>query len=197
MDLSHITYQGPAIDDAGILDELPENLAGLLNQLNGFIQYGGGLHLRGACLAPDWHALRAAWKGEIAFHVLYPAVLPQHVPFAEDCVGDQFLLDDKRVLKLHAETGDLEDMGLSLGGFLEAALADPVNFLGMHPLMQHLKTGNLPEGYLLSVYPPFCTKEAANGVSLRPVPAQELHALHAEMAATFAAGDRVRFRVTD
>ena len=197
MELASITYHGPAIDDPEILAELPSSLAGLLKQVNGFIQYGGGLHLRGACHAPDWHSLRAAWTGEAAFHIFYPNVQPHHVPFAEDCVGDQFLLDGKSVLKLHAETGELEPRNLTLGGFLEAASADPVDFLGMHPLLQHRKTGDLPEGRLLMAYPPFCTKEAANGVSLKPVPAQELHALHAKMAAAFASGEKTRFRVTD
>jgi hypothetical protein len=33
--------------------------------------------------------------------------------------------------------------------------------------------GELKPGELIHVYPPFCTKEAANGVSLKAVPSSE------------------------
>ena len=46
MQLAHITFTGPPIDDPDILGMLPTGLAGLLRQLNGFIQFHGGLHVR-------------------------------------------------------------------------------------------------------------------------------------------------------
>ena len=183
MELNHITYQGPPVDDVELLGRVPESLAALLNSLNGFIQYGGGLHLRGACTAPDWHSLRRAWLGPKSISDIFSAVEETWIPFAEDCVGDQFLLRNKEVLRLSAETGELEEMGLSLGDFLKSASADPIDFLAMEPLLQFQNDhGELPEGHLLHVYPPFCTEEAEQGVSLRAVPAWELHDFHSELA---------------
>ena len=69
MKLSNVTWQGHPIDDLDVLEKLPENLATLLRQTNGFIQYHGGLHVRGACLTPAWHSLRVAWLGDEAFTV--------------------------------------------------------------------------------------------------------------------------------
>src|SRR5271166_4833360 len=97
MRLEHVTYRGPAIDDRAILAKLPRALTELLEQTNGFIQFHGGLHVRGACRQPDWHSLRAAWESEHAFHQLYPEVDPEDIPFAEDALGDQFLLRDGEV----------------------------------------------------------------------------------------------------
>ena len=116
MELDHVTFVGPPIDDHEILAKIPANLAGLLQQLNGFIQFHGGLHVRGACRQPSWHSLRDAWVGVHAFHSLYPTVHPEDVPFTEDCLGDQFLLRDERVHRLAAETGELQALNLSLAG---------------------------------------------------------------------------------
>ena len=72
MELDHVTYQGPPIDDPAIMDLLPADYRGLLEQINGFVQFGGGLHVRGACQSPAWHAVRIAWEGEQAL-VLQPS----------------------------------------------------------------------------------------------------------------------------
>src|SRR5688500_691944 len=106
MQLEHVTFTGPPIDDEEILARLPASLAGILRQLTGFIQNHDGLHVRGACREPAWHSLRDAWLGEQAFHRLYPDVRPDDVPFAEDCLGDQFLLREGRVWRLYGETGE-------------------------------------------------------------------------------------------
>src|SRR5687767_14998925 len=46
MRLEHLDFTGPAIDDPEILGNLPKALAALLEETNGFVQYGGGLHVR-------------------------------------------------------------------------------------------------------------------------------------------------------
>jgi hypothetical protein len=46
-----------------MLTALPQELASSLQIENGFVAASGGLHVRGACLSPEWHSLRAAWKG--------------------------------------------------------------------------------------------------------------------------------------
>jgi hypothetical protein len=120
-----VTYVGPPIDDADILARVPSDLADRLRQANGFIWFGGGLHVRGACREPAWHSLRAAWEGDAALHVLYPTVQVDDVPFAEDCVGDQFLIRGGTVWKLAAETGDVEDLGGRTGGLLRGHRGRP------------------------------------------------------------------------
>lgn len=174
MDLDHITFVGPPVDDEEILAKVPANLAGLLRQLNGFIQFDGGLHVRGACRQPSWHSIREAWAGVHAFHSLYPAVHPEDVPFAEDCLGDQFLLRDGRVLRLAAETGELHVLDLGLAEFLQAVQADPITFLSLEPLLQFQRDGGVVEpGELLTAYPPFCTEQSAGGVHLAAISTDE------------------------
>ena len=199
MELSHITYQGPPLDDSEILGQLPDSLKSLLNSLNGFIQFGGGLHVRGACTAPVWHSLRRAWHGPTAVHELFSSVNQDWVPFAEDCVGDQFLLKNELVVRLSAETGEVEDLEMSLFDFLRSAESDPVEFLAMQPLLQFRNDhGDLPEGQLILAYPPFCTEEAAKGVSLRSTAAWELHQFHSKLAKALPTdGDRLRIEISD
>ena len=53
----------------------------------------------------------------------------------------------------------------------------------MQPLQQFQAAGgSLEPGQLLSVYPPFCTKEAADGVHLGAVPALERVEFLAELS---------------
>ena len=57
-------YVGPPIDDPEMLERLPSEYRSLLAQANGYVAFHGGLHVRGACLIPEWHSLRAAsgWR---------------------------------------------------------------------------------------------------------------------------------------
>lgn len=196
-----MTWTGPAVDDPELLAELPRELRGVLSAVNGFILYGGALHVRGAVREPAWHSLRACWTGADSPMVLYPAVQPGDVPFAQDCVGDQFLLRGGAVVRLAAETGEMEALGIPLLKFLERACDEPTNFLGAHPLIQHLdEGGELQPGMLLHAYAPFCTRQASEGVSLRPVPAAELIRFHAKLARQIASvpdGGWMEVRVTN
>lgn len=202
MDLSNITYQGPEYQaDQEIESLLPDNLLSLLKQINGFIQFGGGLHVRGLCNEPEWHSLRSALSGENAIHKLYPSVEKSDVPFAQDCVADQFLLRDRTVYKLFAETGELESLDFGLGSFLSAASADPVEFLGLEPLLQlQNQEQHLEPGQVIHVYPPFCTEEAKNGVSLKPVSTSEAIAFlsgFSKQINTVGNGCKIEIRVTE
>ena len=60
MDIPDITWRGESIEDVEILRDLPIDLVGILGDTNGFILHEGALHVRGACLTPEWHSLRAA-----------------------------------------------------------------------------------------------------------------------------------------
>ena len=184
MEITNVTYRGPELTDAATLESLPQNLKGLLSSLNGFIQYGGGLHVRGAAHEPSWHSIAEVWTGSLSLSKLYPEVLQTDVPFAQDCVGDQFLLRNGQVWRLSAETGQVENLELGLKSFFVACAENPVKFLSMEPLLQLQREGrSLEPGQLIHAYPPFCTKEAAHGVSLKAVPAAELIGFHAELAA--------------
>ena len=168
------TYVGPPIDDSEQLARLPEPLASTLRQSNGFIRFRGGLHVRGACMSPSWHSLRVASLGPLAFHELYLEVRPTDVPFAEDCMGDQFLLRGDVVLRLSAEIGSLEGLGVGVTEFFARAEEDPLEFLQMHPLLQfESEGGHLAPGELLAAYPPFFVQQAGEGVSLRAIATEE------------------------
>lgn len=188
MEFGHVTYFGPPLgDDGEVLAALPSNLKALLEQINGFILSNGGLHVRGVCSDPLWHSLRSVLFGEKALHYLYPDVLATDIPFAQDCVADQFVLRERKVWKLSAETGELNPLNLGLSAFFEAAESNPTEFLGMQPLLQYqLEGGSLEPGQVLSVYPPFCTEEATNGVSLKAISVGEAIAFLAEFSKSIA-----------
>ena len=197
MELTDLIYSGPPIDGPDVRATLPLELSRVIGEINGFVQFKGGLHVRGVCEEPAWHSLQHVWTGAQPLHLLYDLIHPDDVPFAQDCVGDQFLLRNGEVLHLFAETGELKVLAASLDAFLKAATDDPIGFLSLEPLLQLINDGAVLEpGQLIHVHPPFCTKEAANGVSLRAVPAEELLAYHAELASQLPPdGDSVRFRL--
>jgi hypothetical protein len=202
LELRGVTWQGPAIDDDKVLDDLPAELAAILTQLNGFVLFGGLLHFRGAVTEPAWHSLRRAWRDDaLAIPALYGLASDVGIPFAQDCVGDQFLLRQGIVWTLSGETGELRSTSVSLVEFIAAAGADPDRTLKPAPLVRFRRDGgDLVPGRLLSVYPPFCTKESAAGVAIKDVPCDELIQFHADFARQTAAiedGGRVRITVTD
>jgi hypothetical protein len=168
------SYAGGEITDSEIVEKLPQPYRHLLQQVNGCVLFNGGLHIRGAVVSPPWHSLRVAWFGDIALHRLFPAIRQQDIPFAQDCFGDQFVLREGVVHRLQAETGDIENRAMGLEAFLLRAQEAPGEFLSLHPLQQFRNAGGeLKPGELLSVYPPFCTKESAAGVSLRAISASD------------------------
>ena len=181
---SKISYEGPAIDDREVLADLPLALQELLMEVNGYIQFGGGFHLRGACLAPKWHSLRTAMEGEYAFHKLYPdAIDVTDIVFAEDCSGDQYLIRGGEVHQLASEVGEVDPLDMDLGQFLDAIEQDPVETLCMHPLLQYQKDGGrMQPGQLLLAYPPFCTGHSGASASLKAVGAFEVIGFHADLA---------------
>jgi hypothetical protein len=201
LDGARLTFTGPPIDDTQLLDRLPDELAALLTETNGFIAFGGALHVRGACASPSWHSLRDAWDGPSAIHALYEAVEPDDIPFAQDCVGDQFVLRAGEVHRLNGETGELVSLSRSFTGFLDDVMATPDEVLQPTPLVQLEQEGaSLEPGNLILAYPPYCAEQSAQGVALSQIPASELLAFHADLARQIAeVGDSgsLRFEITD
>jgi hypothetical protein len=177
-------YLGPPIDDGAILERLPAPYRDLLTRANGYVAYHGGLHVRGACLAPEWHSLRAAWEGPNAIHRLFAAVAPDDIPFGQDALGDQFVIRNDVVHRLDGESGELESLDVDLADFDANVRADPLNYLRLHPLERfRADGGELNPGQLLSVYPPFCLKQSADGISVRAIPAADRLGFLASFAA--------------
>jgi hypothetical protein len=170
MEQSNRTFNGAEITDTDILNRLPESYRRLLKNENGFILFDGGLHVRGAVLSPEWHSLRKVWFDDLALHGLFPAITETDVPFAQDCLGNQFVLRSGLVHKLDAETGTLGNLQMDLEAFLNCARENPVEFLSLQPLQQfQFEGGELKPGQLLSVYPPFIFEESTKSVSLRAI----------------------------
>lgn len=193
MNVSGITWRGDSIDDVEILPELPRSLVNTLSDINGFILHEGALHVRGASSKPDWHSLRGAWRGPNSFHVLYPDLRTSDIPFAQDQVGDQFLIREGVVVKLSAETGEISVVADGLEDFffrVEANIEDYLN-VGLSHKMQ--------PGQLLQASPPFCLKSDATA-SLKPSPASEVILFHADLARqirNIPDGEQVEFKVRD
>ena len=194
-------YQGPEIDDFEILERLPAEYRALLELTNGYVAFHGGLHVRGACIEPAWHSLRAAWLGERAIHKYFPDVLVDDIPFAEDALGDQFLLRDKMVYKLSGETGEVTSMDMTLVQFDANVHADPEEFLELAPLQRFRSEGGaLEPGELLSVMPPFVFSESADGVSFRAIPAAQRLSFLSKLARqirNLPDGTQVKLKVVD
>lgn len=177
-------YIGPPIDDFQILDRLPPEYRELLARANGYVAYHGGFHVRGACRTPEWHSLRYACEGERALHRLFPAVSARDIPFAQDALGDQYLLRGGIVHRLSGETGELDSLGLNLADFDAAVRADPVGYLGLDPLEAFRAEGGVLEpGQLLSVYPPYCMRTDDSRRSFRAIAAGDRLGFLASLAA--------------
>jgi hypothetical protein len=178
-----VTWSCPTPAEHASLRRLPHELAELLTQRNGFILRGGALHVRGAVSAPLWHSLERHWTGELAMSALYPSVPTTHVPFAQDCVGDQFLLHQGQVSRLDGETGELEPLNVDLAGFIDQAVDFPDELLRATPLEELLRqAGQLHPGQLIHVYPPLCIA-AKVAPSLRAVASDQVLRVHARLAA--------------
>lgn len=188
---AEVTFTGPAHDPPELLDGLPAPLAGYLRDTNGWVALGGALHVRGVCIEPAWHSLPVART-----HLKRGYELGRKdVCFAQDGLGNQFVWRDDRVVRLDAETGRWQDCRVDIDGFFAAALADPDQWLGYH----HVRATPLAPGQLLLAYPPRCTAEAADGVSLKAIVAHEVIDFHAAFAAQIKdlpPGAQIRIKVT-
>jgi hypothetical protein len=176
MNATNITWRGEPADDVAILRELPPDLAKHLGEVNGFILYNGALHVRGASVSPEWHSLRAAQEGPNAFHRLYECVRATDIVFAQDQLGDQFLLRDNQVWRLMSETGDVQCLSESLDHFFEQVDEDIEAFLNVE-LGRTTKPGQL-----LLAYPPFVMRTTDGRIVLKPGPATDVIRFHADLA---------------
>ena len=189
----------PDVDPSRETRDLPVALARLLEPVDGLIAIDGGLHILGARSRLPWHDLHQVWKGERALSILYDAVFPGDVPFAANCMGDQFLLRGESVVQLIAETGELEPVDGSLESFLRrCAAGDPEIWLGLRYLKQFEdENGRLDPARVLLPYPLLTMAESEKGVRLAALPAEEALEFHASLARRIAdLPDGARVKIT-
>ena len=154
MEFKGVTFQSIEPLDQGLLARLPEDLQDFYRDCNGLVAFNGGLHIRSCTQNDSWTSLGRYWKGEKALHEVYPNLLSSDIPFAQDCVGDQFFMRDDTVWLLSSETGEVMDMEVDLDEFLEISIEDPVEYLAMEALVHHLDSeGALELGFLVHVVP--------------------------------------------
>lgn len=149
------TYPGAPLDDLEILERIPSEYAQLLALGNGFVAFGGALHVRGACTAPAWHSIRVTIEGPDALHRLFPALHPHDTPLGQDALGNQFVLRHGAVHRLRAAIGAvhvLEMLAPDLTAFLTRCLEDPVALLPLEPMHAfQAGGGRLAPGELLDL----------------------------------------------
>jgi hypothetical protein len=166
----HEIYSNNIIDDQDTFKSLLKEHQKLLQKMNGWIEYGGGLHVFGSCKKPLWHSLKEFWQGEFALKNNYENIHPTDIPFGQDYLGDIFFIRDSRLHILRLETGECEDMNCKIIDFLDAIKKDPFSILGLSFLEQY-ENNNPPllPGQLISIYPPLCLNNPENKYSLKAV----------------------------
>ena len=139
------------------------------------ILYSGGLQIRSESAEIPLLNIQKFLKGDFQLSKLYPQVDITDYPIAQDCFGDQYLIRDDSVIKLMAETGDIEKLNCTWEHFLKWVDEAPEDRLD---LPENL---NLEVGKLLFAFPPFCTKEG-NNATIKPIEGFELINFHADFA---------------
>ena len=154
MEFKGVIYRGEGPLDTDLAERLPDYLQEFDAEFNGLIAYNGGLQIRSCTQEDSWHSLQRYWTGERSLSKVYPNLLDSDIPFAQDCLGDQYFLRDDEVWMLSGEMGDVMEMELDFNGFIDGAISDPVEFLAMEPLAYYLQTeGALNPGELLHIVP--------------------------------------------
>lgn len=199
MEFTSVTYQGSAITDKQTFAQLPKELQNFLEQVNGIVVFGGGLQIYGCVVQPEWLSLGKAWNELIR---TYEHLTESDIPFAQDCMGDHFILRNSQVSYLNCETGELDNLELSFDDFLREAISNPVDFLSLNPLLQHQQNGGiLQPGELLNAYPPFSMKiEQNQSYSIKNVPAMEQRSFLAnyyEQTKNLKDGHQLRIKTID
>jgi len=170
MEFKGITYVGEEVSDKETLEALPAELKSFYEEINGLVAYQGGLHIRGCVVTPEWHSLAHVWKGEHALWKIFSDLNESDIPFAQDCMGDQFVLRLGTVWLLSMDTGELDDLEIEFYDFLEDAIEDPVEFLALEPLVQFMDLDQtLEPGFILEADPPFSFEADEYKLTAKPI----------------------------
>ena len=170
MTLQGVTFQGPPLETPDKIQQLPGDLIEVLWQINGFVAYAGGLHVRGMVDEPAWHSFERYCWGEMALHKRYSALEEYDLPFGQDFLGNQFVLRDERVWRLRGDTGQLRALDVDLAGFLENVRHDAIGYLELELLAEyHQLHGMLEPGKLVHTMPPLCMRRDDKKLALKSV----------------------------
>lgn len=181
--LQGVTFQGPPLEDPNVLQGLPPELFEVLWQVNGFVAYAGGLHVRGFVDEPSWHSFAHYHSGEMALRNIYSQIREYDLPFGQDFLGNQFLLRDSEVFRLRADTGEVTSLRVDLAGFFDATKANPVEYLSLELLaLFHEQNGGLEPGQLVHTMPPLCLKRPDKKLAMKAVDADNAIAFSANFA---------------
>ena len=195
MNLNGITWEAGGSTDTVLLGFLPEELRDIIEPTGGFILHHGAIHFRGCTFEPAWNSLRPIYHGNQSLKTLYPTVDIDDVPFAQDQLGDQYLLRGVEVVHLDAETGEIKRFARCLTEFVDGIQADIEDYLNVS--LSH----RLMPGQGLHASPPFCVSDPLGGrSSLRAIPILELIQFHADLARQIAdvpEGGTIQFSVVD
>jgi len=168
MEFKGITYLQDVAEeiDQETFESLPKELRTFYQGTNGLIAFNGGLHIRGVGSDPSWHDLARYWHGEMALHLVYTEMRPSDIPFAQDCLGDQYFYRLGTVWNLMCESGDIEDLELEFDEFIAHCVDDPIEFLSLEPLIEFMSDGGaLAPGELLAIDPPLMVEANAYEIS--------------------------------
>ncbi|UTW67397.1 hypothetical protein KFE94_04580 [bacterium SCSIO 12643] len=156
LEFKGVTYINHELHDTELFDLLPSDLKSFYKEINGLVAYNGGFQIRGCGTGPSWNSLEDVWKGKDALHHTYKNLQPTDIPFAQDCLGDQYIYRSGSIWQLLTETGDLDDLELDFDEFIDEVIEDPVEFLALYPLIEFIESGNeLQPGELLVPNIPF------------------------------------------
>ena len=129
---------------------LSNQIKKFINSLSDLYMYNGGLQFR------NIENIIKLMRGQKAFYMHYNEILKTDIPFAQDYFGDQFFLRGNDVIKLYAETGDIEEYELDINSWFAKVEQNPEEVLNID------LEWSIEKGKLFLAYPPFCFKESSN-----------------------------------
>jgi hypothetical protein len=181
-------------------DQLNQELAGILEQKNGFFAFESALHvLPFSARATQLSVER--WNSLDLWRFAYRTLAPQGTFFAQDLFGGQFALHSGGVFRFNPETAELQWFADSLEEWAGNLLADPDVETGW-PLARawQQKFGMLKPGMRLVPKIPFVLGGEYAIDNLHPLDACEAMKFYAELAIQIAdlpEGASVRLRVVE
>jgi len=173
MQFEGVIWTGKSISDK-TYDALPKYLQEFYDEINGVIAYEGGLQIRSCSKSPKWNSLYEFWKGDSALYKAYDGMTETDIPFAQDCLGDQYFMRNDQVHLLNSENGAIDNLGIDFWQFIDNCVNDPEDFLDLEPLIDFLEGGDsLEPGELLHIFPPFSLAESEEGVTIMKLPIED------------------------
>ena len=206
-----LATRDPAFDPPPFAAEIAEAVLGpsgaqltphrrLLELANGAFLHGHALHLFGACAGPPWHSL-SAWNAPDGWRRGYGSDTDGLTFFAEDAFGDQFAYSGRggEVVSFEAELGRIIPAAPTFVDWLEEMIERPRAVLPVDVMeAQEIEHKHHRPGTQLFAYPPLCTAESREDVTIGHVDAIEAMRFRGQLALQLRAmppGSRVKIEI--